>query len=106
MTIHITPVPPVTLASVPGAQATTTLGGKMTSLADLAAKISASKKKRDARTAAISQRVDDLDKRADTLLPQSETVNDDKDHELEELDASLNPDIGHNGSPDRGRSGA
>jgi hypothetical protein len=55
---------------------------------------------------AISQRVDDLDKRADTLLPQSETVNDDKDHELEELDASLNPDIGHNGSPDRGRSGA
>jgi hypothetical protein len=72
----------------------------MTSLADLAAKISASKRKRDARTAAISQRVDDLDKRADTLLSQSETVNDDKDHELEELDASLNPDIGHNGSPD------
>jgi hypothetical protein len=79
---------------------------QMTSLADLAAKTSASKKKRDARTAAISQRVDDLDKRADTLLSQSETVNDDKDHELEELDASLNPDIGYNGSPDRGRSGA
>ena len=46
----------------------------MTSLADLAAKISASKKKRYARTAAISQRVDDLDTRADTLLSQSETA--------------------------------
>ena len=77
----------------------------MTSFADLAAKISAGKKTRDARTAAISQRVDDVDKRADTLLSQSETVIDDKDHELDELDASLNPDIGH-GSPDRCRSGA
>jgi hypothetical protein len=46
MTMHITPVAPVTLASVREAQATTTLGGKMTSLADLAAKISASKKTR------------------------------------------------------------
>lgn len=78
----------------------------MTSLADLAAKISARKKSRDARTAAISQRIDDLDKRADTPLSQSETVIEDKDHELDELDASLKPDIGHNGSPDRCRSGA
>jgi len=30
---------------------------------------------------------------------------DDKGHELDELDASPNPDIGHNGSPDRCRSG-
>ena len=50
-------------------------------------------------------RVDDVDKRAHTLLSQGETVIDDKDHELDELDASLNPDIGH-GSPDRCRSGA
>jgi hypothetical protein len=39
-------------------------------------------------------------------LSQSETVIDDKDYELDELDASLNTDIGHNGSPDRCRSGA
>jgi transposase-like protein len=44
MTIHISPVPPVTLASVPGAQATATLGGKMTNLADLLAKISVSER--------------------------------------------------------------
>jgi hypothetical protein len=44
MTIHITPVPPVTLASVPGPQGTTMLGAKMTGFADLAAKISAGKR--------------------------------------------------------------
>jgi transposase-like protein len=44
MTIHFSPVPPVTLASVPGAQATAALGGKMTNLADLLAKISASER--------------------------------------------------------------
>jgi len=41
-----------------------------------------------------------------TLLSQSETVIDDKDHELDELDASLNTDLDHYGSPDRCRSGA
>jgi hypothetical protein len=38
----------------------------------------AQQKKQDARAAAISQSVDDLDKRVDTLLSQSETVIDDK----------------------------
>jgi hypothetical protein len=49
--VHVTPVPPVTFASAPAAQARPTVGGKMTNMSELAAKIVAGRNARDQRTA-------------------------------------------------------
>jgi hypothetical protein len=70
----------------------------MAGFVDFAARISAGKRKGDARTAAISQ-----GSIISTSVPTRYRLKQDGPRrqglELDELDASLNPDIGH-GSPD------
>ncbi|WP_130225103.1 hypothetical protein [Bradyrhizobium sp. Leo121] len=99
--IYETPLPPqATPVSVPKATAAATAGSKMTSIAELAAKIAANKKAQDTRTATIAQRGRDLGQKATVLFDQSEAALEAQEHDLAELEASLNPDTGHNGSPE------
>jgi hypothetical protein len=96
--IHQTPLPPpATLVSATKATPAATVGGKMTSIAELAAKITANRTKRDQRTTAVAQKASDLDTKADQLLDASEAQLEQSEHDLNELEASLNPQMGGNG---------
>jgi hypothetical protein len=96
--IHQTPLPPqASLVSAPKATPAATAGGKMTSIAELAAKITANRQKRETRTAAVAQKASDLEVKADQLLDASESQLEQSEHDLNELEASLNPQMGGNG---------
>ncbi|WP_027583980.1 hypothetical protein [Bradyrhizobium sp. Ai1a-2] len=91
---HVTPVPP--MASISPANVNPT-GGKMSSLADLAAMITANKSEQTARTAELAQKAGDLKKRATAAMDQSESLLEAQEHDIAALEASLSPDAGHNG---------
>lgn len=71
----------------------------MSKLSELAAKVAASRVAREAKAADLATKADDLDKRANAALAQSEAALQAAEVEIQELESSLNADIGHNSPP-------
>lgn len=73
---------------------------RMSNISELAAKITAARKAREARVEAIASKSENLGKRAEAALSAHEADLAATEVEVQELEASLNPMVGHNGAPE------